>query len=209
MKSNFLSVLLSFLILLLMAPLSSVASSGGIYGGIGFGSSTLDESVDLADGSTITNVKEDDSDTALSLFLGFQIIKSLAIEVGYIDLGKWSDSGISDGAGFFWFAGPIEAAAESSAFTVAAVGALQFTDKFGGFGKLGIYRADTEIAATDVCCTITVSDSNIDFLLGLGLTYGLSERVTGRLEWIRFKDVGGDLGEISINVLGGSVVFKF
>ena len=108
----------------------ALAQDMGFYAGLSFGQSSAD--VDCAGATSC-----DEEDTAWKIFGGYQFNRHLAVELGYTDLGEFSAS--APGASF---------TVEATAFEVSAVGMLPLGDKFSVFGRIGMYKADTDATAT-------------------------------------------------------------
>lgn len=190
----------------------TVMADGGLYGGIGFGSSSLDiESGALNDGSNISGESKDEDDTSLSFFIGYEVNDNISVEGGYIDFGEASVTGTSDGTGWFWVAGPVEMKFESTAIFLDIIGKHAINNRLDLFGKAGIYDADVDMDLTDSWGTVSVSESNTGLLFGLGLSYSFNEKISGRASWTRFNDVGDSdtIGETDIDILGLDLVFSF
>ncbi|NVM21863.1 MAG: outer membrane beta-barrel protein [Desulfobacterales bacterium] len=161
----------------------SVMADGGVYGGIGFGSSSVDiESGALDDGSNISGESKDETDTSLSFFIGYEVNDNLSVEGGYIDFGEASVTGISDGTGSFWFEGPVEIKYETTAIFLDIIGKYEINNSLDLIGKAGFYHADVDADATDVWGTVSIDESNTGLLLGFGLSYGFTDKVSGRLD---------------------------
>jgi len=97
---------------------------------------------------------------------------------------------------------------KTKAWDLAAVGTLPIADKFSAFGKLGMYRADSDLSS-DVLAS--GSESKSDLTYGLGLQYDFTRSVGMRGEWQRFQKVGGDDvgGESDIDVMSVGVLYRF
>jgi OOP family OmpA-OmpF porin len=95
---------------------------------------------------------------------------------------------------------------ESKAWELVAVGSWPFADKFSLYGKLGLYRGDTDASAPG----ISVSETNTDLTYGFGLRWDFTKNLGARLEYQVYKDVGGgDVGESDAEVMSVGVIWKF
>jgi OOP family OmpA-OmpF porin len=135
----------------------------------------------------------DDSDTALRIFGGYNFNKNFGVELGYADLGKatFSAPGLS---------GDVTA----TAWDLMAVGTLPVGDKFGVYGKLGMYRADTKASSS----IGGGSDTNTDFTYAIGGQYNFNKNLAIRAEWQQYKKVGGDDAD-DVDVMSIGVVWYF
>jgi opacity protein-like surface antigen len=93
-----------------------------------------------------------------------------------------------------------------------AVGTLPIGDKFGVYGKLGMYRADSDFHVTSsVAGTASASDTNTDITYAIGAQYNFNKNLGIRAEWQQYKKVGGDNtgGDGDVDVMSIGVVWHF
>lgn len=121
------------------------------------------------------------------------------MEFGYTDLGEVTGT-----------VGSSSVAIESTAFELVAVGFLPFADKFSAYGKLGMYRGDTEATVTGPLGG-SVSDSNTGLTFAVGVQWDFAKNLAARAEWQKYSDVGGDNvgGESDLDIIGIGVIWKF
>jgi OOP family OmpA-OmpF porin len=164
----------------------------GWYVGGGIGQSKID--VDITGTAPGTTV--DDKDTSFRIFGGYQINRHFGVELGYSQLGEVS--GNEPGLGSF--------TVESKAWDLVGVGILPVADKFSLVGKIGVYKADSDLSDSSA----SASDSNSDLTYGVGVQYDFSRNLGLRAEWQQYKKVGGDnIGESDVDVMGISVLYRF
>ena len=169
---------------LMTAP--AVAKDEGAYAGGSIGLTTIDICGDLtAFGATTC----DDEDTGFKLFGGYKFNRNLAVEGGFVDFGEISASFPTGSA-----------TVSSDALFAAAVGILPVSSKFSVFGKLGFFMWDLTATGTGG----TVSDDGTDLLIGVGLGFDITERLTIRAEWEDY-DGGGD----GVNFLSAGLQYNF
>ena len=178
----------------------AIAQDTGFYVGGALGQSSFD--VDCT-GTTSC----DDEDSSWKIFGGYQFNKNLALEFGYADLGEAT---ASVSVPPFTINGTLEA----TVWELVAVGSLPLADRFSIFGKIGLYRADTDISASvPGLGSASESDSNTDLTFGIGARYDFARNLGVRLEWQRYQDVGGDFGgatlESDVDVMSVAVIWKF
>jgi OmpA-OmpF porin, OOP family len=170
----------------------ALAQDTGFYAGLSIGQSAVD---DACTGIGGPGVSCDDKDTAWRILGGYQFNRNFAVEVGYSDLGEVSASGPGGSASI-----------ESTAIEVVAVGMLPIADRFSLYGKIGMYRGETDATAPGV----SVSESNTDLTFGVGVRYDITKNLGVRAEWQRYGDIGGDsIGEADVDVISVGAIWKF
>lgn len=139
----------------------------------------------------------DDSDTGFKIFGGHEY-KGFAIEFGYVDFGKVSESG-------FGFSASFEATALFA--TVNGVFPVGKQKRIHLIPKAGLARwdADADVFISGFG-TFSDSDDGFDPLIGLGASFDVGERLAVRVEWERFMDVGDDA---DVDMLSAGVTYKF
>jgi len=187
--------LISVAFVLALAAVSTPALSqdAGWYGGISFGQS---KAKDACTGLVGLGITCDDTDTALTLFGGYQINKSFGAELGYVNLGEVSATGPGG-----------TATIEAKGFELVGVGTLPINQQFSLFGKLGFFRWDLDASAPGV----SISESGMDLTYGFGVKYDFTKNFAVRAYWQQYKDVGDEAttGTSDVEVIGLSAVFKF
>ena len=177
--------------------MSTVAGAQGFYAGAHIGQTTVDE---FCDGVGGPGVSCEDSDTAFKLLGGAQLNQNFAVELAYINFGEIRLSGPG---------GTISA--ESSGFEIVGLGMLPVAERLSVYGKLGLYRAETE-AAVNVPGVLVgnLDESNNDLTFGFGVRFDVTKQVAVRAEWQRYSDVGGgEIGEADIDVISIGALFRF
>ena len=141
----------------------------------------------------------DDNDTSFRILGGYQLNKNFAAEAAYTDFGKVQARGPGG-----------TASVKSHALELVGVGTLPVGDRFGVYGKVGVYHASSEGSVNTVLLTGTTSDDNTDLTFGGGVAFDLTRQVTLRGEWQRYNDVGGDnVGKGDVDVISLGVLFRF
>ena len=121
-----------------------------------------------------------ESDTAFKAFGGFRFSKIVAVEAAAVDLGEY-----------------LFGTLEQSGLAVVGEATLPLGDKFGVFGKAGIFLWEVEIGP--------YSEDDADTTFGLGGKVALGTHWAIRAEWERFNDIsGGD-----VDLVSGSVYYRF
>lgn len=176
---------------------SALAQDMGFYAGAALGKTSVD--LDCTGASTC-----DDSDTSWRVFGGYQFNRNFALELGYINLGEARVAGTVPPFG------TVSATFESTAFDLVAVGSMPIADRFSIYGKIGLYRADTDVDVAVGAGAGTESDTNADITFGIGVRYDFTRNLGVRAEWQRYSDVtAGEFGESDLDVISVGVLFRF
>ncbi len=172
----------------------ALAQDQGWYAGLTLGQS---KQKDACDGVSGAGISCDDKDTAWRILGGYQFNKNLAAELGYTDAGEVSASGT------------FSASLEAKIWELVAVGSWPFTPNFSAYGKLGMYRADTDFSTNNPAFA-NESESNTDLTYGIGVRWDFTKNLGARAEYQIYKDVGGgNIGEGDVDVISVGVIWKF
>jgi len=178
--------------MIMAAP--ALAQDQGFYAGLTLGQS---KQKDACDGVSALGASCDDKDTAWRILGGYQFNKHLAVELGYTDVGEVSASGA------------FTASIEAKIWELVAVGSWPFTPNFSAYGKLGMYRGDTDFNTNNPAFS-SESESNNDLTYGLGVRWDFTKNLGVRAEYQIYKDVGGgNIGEGDVDVISVGVIWKF
>jgi OOP family OmpA-OmpF porin len=134
----------------------------------------------------------DEKDSAWKILGGYQFNRHLAVELGYANLGEATANGLG-----------ISAAVEVTAWDVVAVGSFPIMDKFSVYGKLGMFRAESEGTSN---VGVSADDSETGFTFGVGLRYDFTRNLGVRAEWQRYNEVAEDT---DVNLLSIGVIWRF
>lgn len=180
----------------------AIAQSSGFYAGGAVGQSKLKDACN--DSAPLSC---DDKDTGYKIFGGYQINENFGAELGYVNLGKATFSGVDPSLG----AGPVSANIKAKGFEVLGVGTVPLADKLSAYGKLGFFRWDLDASVTVGATSGSLSESGTDVTYGIGLKYDFAKNIGARLEWQRYKDLGKDAttGKSDVDLFSLGVVFKF
>jgi OOP family OmpA-OmpF porin len=169
--------------------------------------SDIDRSM-VAAGVPVTSSSLDKSDVAYKIQLGYQFNPYVAIEGGYVDLGKSGYSASVTGAA-------VQSDVKASGLAIAALGILPINESFSLFGKLGLINAAVEIEATASAggssASSSISATKIKGNWGLGAAYNVNKQLALRVEYERFMKLGdaNSTGEVDVNLLSAGIAFKF
>jgi OOP family OmpA-OmpF porin len=175
--------LLWLMVILVLAAVPTSAIENGFYVGGSIGGSTLEvRDIDEELGDLSFN----DGDTGYKLFAGFRFLNFLAIEAGYVDLGKPNDV-VGDIEG-----DPIHVEIGLKGWDAFAVGLLPI-GPVDLFAKVGVVSWDADITArlmpTDQADSDSDSGTDAAYGIGVGLRLG---KVTLRAEGEQFDIADAD-----------------
>lgn len=187
------------------------------YVGVSFGQtkSEVDAgriSGDLASlGFLNANVSSDTSDSGGRVFAGYTVMKGLAVEASYAELGKtrWNAASTSPVAASF------AASIKSKAYGVDLVASHDFNPQFSFFGRVGVARteADGSFAAGGFAETSrsSVTKRNTGAVYGAGIGYNFAANMTARLEYTQYTRLGGDElgGRFDVGVASFGLLVRF
>ena len=173
------------------------AQDGAFYVGGSIGQATAKDGCDGVSG--VPGVSCDDEDTSWKIFGGYKFNRNFALEFGYVDLIEVTASGPGGTASI-----------EATAFELVGVGMLPLANNFSLYGKIGLYRAETELSVNTFLVVGSEKENNTDLTFGIGAQFDVSKQFAIRAEWQRYQDVGGgDIGESDVDVIGVGALFRF
>lgn len=150
----------------------------------------------------------DDKDTSWSLYGGYRFNANLAVEVGYIDFGRFDANGRLSGAN-------ATARGDAKAWELSAVGTVPLGKTFALYGKLGLARWDVDSSATVTFggqrAVGTAGATGTDLTFGIGVTANLARNISARAGFQRFNDVGDSntTGTTNLDVWSIGLQFRF
>jgi OOP family OmpA-OmpF porin len=84
-------------------------------------------------------------------------------------------------------------------FDLAALGILPIAERFGLYGKLGLYRATMDVTS-NIPGAASLSVDNTGLTYGVGLQYDVTRNLALRAEWQQFANMGGGVFLTATNV---------
>jgi OOP family OmpA-OmpF porin len=213
--SNKLCILSAAVVSTLTAGTAFAQDSGNYYGGLSYGQTRakIDEQriTNLILGSRASSfaLSSDNKDVGYKAFLGYQMTPGIALEAGYVNLGKfrWSAPTVPAGS----FNGQVRVQGAS----LDLVGRAPVTDNLSLIGRIGATYAKTRdsFSGTGVVSGL-IGDASprsrkVNYKAGVGVQYALSPAVLVRVEGERYRidDAMGDKGHI--NLYSAGLVFPF
>lgn len=175
------------------------ATDTGFYIGGSFGQSKVsdfngsDIDAELASMGITSSTSTDDKDTGWKAFAGYRIMKYLAVEGAYTNLGEATANTIVTSP----VAATVNTKIEAESWTLSAVGILPLNDQFSLFARLGLNAWNSDISSTG-----TASDSadGTDVVYGLGASYNITKNLNLRGEWERYVFDDTDVDLLSVGV---------
>ena len=181
----------------LVVPLSHAQDTNNFYVGAGIGHADQKDSCDDIAGSC------DDTDTGWKLFVGYKFNSYVSAEGGYIDFGESDADDVVLGI-------PVSAEAEVDGFFLTGIASWPLYDKFNIFGKIGVLFWDVDVDASGGGTTVSDDETGTDIMFGLGAEYIFTNKISARVEWEHFNNVGdSDIGDTDIDLISGSILFRF
>jgi len=129
-----------------------------------------------------------DDEVGWRVLAGYQANRNFGVELGYHDLGKHNIAGF-----------PLE----SSAVEALGVGRLPLNPEFALYGKVGAYRSTSKGGGAN--------ERQVDVTFGAGFDYALSNNLAARVEWQRYRAMGGGaIGQVGdLDVFSVGALYRF
>ena len=159
-----------------------------------------------ANGAAVTAFSTDERDTGYKLFVGKQLNRYLALELGYFDLGKFSFNSTTSGNGAF------NGEAGFRGANLDLLAQLPLGERLSLLGRVGANyaKASTHFSGNRLNAVTgpNPSERKLNAKAGLGLEYKLSEALAlrGEVERYRVNDAVGNRGDVDL--LSVSLVYK-
>lgn len=181
--------------LILACPLTSSAQDW--YAGIGLGQSENKQRLERLGGPNFTG-DVDNEDSSWKIFGGYRLWDEyVAVEVSYIDLGKTTVNGTSNGSAS-------SGTQESDTFTIGLVGRIPITDPLGFIVHLGFSRNEAKITSTIGSTSTFEGPNDFEFYYGGGLQYEITETIGARVEFERFE-----IADYPVNLWTAGILYRF
>lgn len=120
------------------------------------------------------SVGDSDLDTTLKLYGGQGLAPNWGWEASFLNFGSRTSGTTTT---------------EAWALGASLVGVLPLSPQFSAFGKLGAYYVDAEVRSP----SRTVSDSDIEAGIGVGLRFSINPQFALRVE---LESIGGEGGDV-------------
>ena len=168
LRNKWVAAMLGAAAMLISAGALAQARELGFYAGASIGSADLGP----------------DDDTALKVFGGYQINRTLAVEFGYTDLGDVAVIG---------------ATAKANAWELVGLAQFPVGNRVSLYGLLGLAKVDSERSVLGV----RTSEDSAQLTIGFGGQYDFSPQLGVRGQWQRYDT------DQEIDVFSVGFVYKF
>ena len=173
------------------------------------GGSQADQLLDLGFDDASSSV--DDKDTAYRIHAGYQFHRYLAVEAGYVDLGRTSIHSTVQPTG------SLDTRIKAKGFDLSAVGMLPLGEQFMVFARIGAFAAETRASFSGSGSVALSSGEETQkkrttgAVYGIGATYNFTPQLALRAEWNRYQKIGNDLtgGEFDAKTLTAGIQYRF
>lgn len=168
-----------------------------------------DPFLDLGFDSASTAVE--DNDTAYRVYGGYMFMPYLGVELGYVDLGRFSFRTDVQPTG------ALSGRTRINGGELSLVGRVPLGDAFAVYARAGVYSARTRTDYTG-SGSVTVIDGaerqskrTTKPAYALGATYDFTPHIGMRAEWARYDKLGDELtgGETDANLVSIGVTYRF
>lgn len=186
----------------ILGATSVQAADTGFYLGGSFGQAKMSDfsgsDVDavFASVGVTSRSTTDTKDDGWKVFAGYRIMKYLAVEGAYTNLGEASSRSVVTAP----VPGTLNISAEAEAWSLSMLGILPLNDKFSLFGRLGFNTWNVDVKATGTgsgATTFNYDDKGTDVLYGVGASYHFTPNLNLRAEWERYNLDGNDVDFLS------------
>lgn len=190
--------------------------TGRWYLGVGAGQSrgSVDNSTVSAvlngTGATATGISNSNNPASGKAFLGYQFNKYIAAEAGYFRLGKFSIDATTAPAGTVH--GDLK---NTNGWNFDVVGTAPIVpDRFLLLARLGVQSSKTSdlFVGTGAAAAIpnpAPSKNLVSYKYGVGAEFDFTKNVGVRAEWERYRVSDGISGKINVNMITGSLLYRF
>ncbi len=161
----------------------------------------------------------DDKDSGYGFFGGFRFSPYLAVEGGYVDLGKFTFKDQTEGFDAFEAEDVMleqRLTTKMSGLSVSVLGILPLTYRTELFARGGVIFTSNELTARVEASNgfgiggELSSESDTDFLAGVGAAMSFAEIYSVRLEYQRIFDAGDEFtGEADTDIISLGVAVTF
>jgi OOP family OmpA-OmpF porin len=198
--------LLTAVSILASAPVQAAEEGFYIFGTVGQSRADVKKSDFLEEEYPGIHTSLDKTDTGYKLQVGYRFNDYVAVEGGYVDLGKMKFSLSSP-------IGGIKAESKASGINLAAVGFMPLDPSFSVFAKAGIINAKVKMKASSSVIGETFNESGSERstrpMFGLGAVYSLSKTVDLRVEYEWFNKLRFDDSKTNVDMISAGVAIKF
>jgi OOP family OmpA-OmpF porin len=132
----------------------------------------------------LVSTVDEKNNMAYKLQLGYRVSPYVAVEGGYVDLGKATYQATFVGGNAY-------EESRASGLTLALLGSIPFGEQLSVYGKLGVINAKvTQKFTISGAGTATADSTDMKANFGIGARYDFSKSFGVRMEWERFNKLG-------------------
>jgi OmpA-OmpF porin, OOP family len=161
----------------------------------------------LTPGTTLTGTRSDSRDTGYKAFGGYQFNRYLGAELGFFDLGQFSQQSTTAPAG------TLDGSVRFRGANLDLVGTLPFTDRFAAIGRVGALYTRTRghYSGTGAANVVNPTPSKRDTTVkwGAGLQYAISPSLLVRAEGERYRIHDAVSGRNNVDMYTVSLIVPF
>ncbi len=196
---------------------ASVKAQEQVYGGIGVGPSRtyIPSSALGISGATASELQRSENSTGAKIFAGYKANANMAVEVGYVDLGKSRATRNMTAPGI----GSIGIDSRNTGWFVDLVGMMPTgISDVSVIGKLGGVATETakQMSTSGAVglapgSASTFQERELNWKFGAGAQYDFSKTMAARGEWERYRRMGKDtgVGESEADLFSLNLLIRF
>lgn len=163
----------------------------------------------------ILGVTLDEKESTYGFLVGYRLTPYLAVEGGYMDLGKVTYRNLSSGViGDDPLTLSTNFTSDTSGLAASVLGIWPISFRWEAYGRGGVLIAtnDMDVYLTDGAQALAgqISESSTDLLAGVGLSFSFAEIYQARFEFQRVFDAGDDVaGEADVDLVTFGITVTF
>jgi hypothetical protein len=189
---------------LLAASALSTPAAAESYASLSLGEGTFKGMTSLNFDGSVTGTREDDTDQTLRFALGSPTGDNLAFELGYVDLGETTATGVSDGsqAGVGgWQAGPVSTTIAIDGLDITVVGRIPLGESFALIARGGLFLWQLESTRRQSTGRRPFNDDGTDPCFGAGAQLNVGPSLSFRGEFTRYTIENIDVDSLSLSAI--------
>jgi len=161
-------------------------------------------------GTTATAITNSSNATAGKAFLGYQFNKYIAAEGGYFRLGDFTFDATTAPAGTLH--GSLK---NRAGYNLDAVGTVPVVaDKFLLLARVGVQTSKTSdlfngTGSAAILANPSPSKNQVSYKYGAGAEFDFTKNIGVRAEWERYRVSDGFSGKVNVNLVSGSLLYRF
>lgn len=143
------------------------------------------------------------SDAGIRITGGTKINENFSVEMGYTKLGHFEayNSSLGQLSSLYVASTVTSADVDISGFELSVVGSTPLTNKFIGYGRVGIYAWSAEGTVVFISGnSMSNRDNGEDLLFGVGVGYKINSNLSASTEFARYKAYSDTVDLVSLGV---------